>query len=178
MQATPWRSGAFLAYGVPRAMCRIVLIANHLRMTLWLFPGAMRVAFKLQKKTRNQLCGRVQRWTLPGRVARRCHLSHTIATEFLSQRWCDSAEPSDSASRAAVPRRILLMEQQDWSVQLASQSTLRLRVAAPDEAGSPQKGVLWTSIFSKISVPMAISLHVRLARLREPQRPQFVYPSQ
>ena len=31
---------------------------------------------------------------------------------------------------AAVPRRILLMEQQVWSVQLARQSTLRPRVAA------------------------------------------------
>ena len=36
---------------------------------------------------------------------------------------------------AAVPRRILLMEQQDWSVLLASQSTLRPRVAAPPEGG-------------------------------------------
>jgi len=32
---------------------------------------------------------------------------------------------------AAVPRRILLMEQQVWSVQRAKQSTLRPRVAAP-----------------------------------------------
>src|SRR2546425_872225 len=32
---------------------------------------------------------------------------------------------------AAVPRRILLMEQQVWSVLLARQSTLRPRVAAP-----------------------------------------------
>jgi hypothetical protein len=36
---------------------------------------------------------------------------------------------------AAVPRRILLMEQQDWSIQLASQSTLRPRVAAPPKGG-------------------------------------------
>jgi hypothetical protein len=33
--------------------------------------------------------------------------------------------------RAAVPRRILLMEQQVWSRQLARQSTLRPRVAVP-----------------------------------------------
>src|SRR2546425_7616237 len=32
---------------------------------------------------------------------------------------------------AAVPRRILLMEQQVWSIQLARQSTLRPRVAVP-----------------------------------------------
>src|SRR5712691_8634763 len=32
--------------------------------------------------------------------------------------------------RAAVPRRILLMEQQVWSIPLARQSTLRPRVAA------------------------------------------------
>jgi len=31
---------------------------------------------------------------------------------------------------AAVPRRILLMEQQDWSIQIASQLTLRPRVAS------------------------------------------------
>ena len=36
---------------------------------------------------------------------------------------------------AAVPRRILLMEQQDWSVQLASQSTLRPRVAVSFKEG-------------------------------------------
>ena len=36
---------------------------------------------------------------------------------------------------AAVPRRILLMEQQVWSVQLARQSTLRPRVADPRKAG-------------------------------------------
>jgi hypothetical protein len=35
---------------------------------------------------------------------------------------------------AAVPRRILLMEQQIWSVQLARQSTLRPRVADPRKA--------------------------------------------
>jgi hypothetical protein len=35
---------------------------------------------------------------------------------------------------AAVPRRILLMEQQVWSIQLARQSTVRLRVAAPAKA--------------------------------------------
>jgi hypothetical protein len=40
---------------------------------------------------------------------------------------------------AAVPRRILLMEQQDWSIQLASQSTLRPRVAAPAESWWVQK---------------------------------------
>ena len=34
---------------------------------------------------------------------------------------------------AAVPRRILSMEQQVWSIQLAKQSTLRPRVAAPIE---------------------------------------------
>ena len=36
---------------------------------------------------------------------------------------------------AAVPRRILLMEQQVWSVQHARQSTLRPRVADPRKAG-------------------------------------------
>jgi len=36
---------------------------------------------------------------------------------------------------AAVPRRILLMAQQVWSVQLARQSTLRPRVADPRKAG-------------------------------------------
>jgi hypothetical protein len=36
---------------------------------------------------------------------------------------------------AAVPRRILLMEQQVWSVQLAKQSILRPRVAVPCEEG-------------------------------------------
>jgi hypothetical protein len=41
---------------------------------------------------------------------------------------------------AAVPPRILLMEQQVWSI-LARQSTLRPRVAAPAEAGGL---VLWT----------------------------------
>jgi len=40
---------------------------------------------------------------------------------------------------AAVPRRILLMEQQDWSIQLASRSTLRPRVAAPAESWRVQK---------------------------------------
>jgi hypothetical protein len=40
---------------------------------------------------------------------------------------------------AAVPRRILLMEQQDWSIQLASQSTLRPRVAAPAKSWWVQK---------------------------------------
>jgi hypothetical protein len=40
---------------------------------------------------------------------------------------------------AAVPRRILLMEQQVWSVQLAKQSTLRPRVAAPAESWWVQK---------------------------------------
>jgi hypothetical protein len=40
---------------------------------------------------------------------------------------------------AAVPRRILLMEQQVWSVQIAKQSTLRPRVAAPAKAG----GFVW-----------------------------------
>jgi hypothetical protein len=40
---------------------------------------------------------------------------------------------------AAVPRRILLMEQQDWSRQLASQSTLRPRVAAPAKSWRVQK---------------------------------------
>jgi hypothetical protein len=35
---------------------------------------------------------------------------------------------------AAVPRRILLMEQQVWPVQRAKQSTLRPRVAAPAKA--------------------------------------------
>ena len=36
---------------------------------------------------------------------------------------------------AAVPRRILLMEQQVWSVQRARRSTLRPRVAAPPQGG-------------------------------------------
>src|SRR6266446_8104058 len=36
---------------------------------------------------------------------------------------------------AAVPRRILLMEQQVWSVRTARQSTLRPRVAATAKAG-------------------------------------------
>ena len=40
---------------------------------------------------------------------------------------------------AAVPRRILLMAQQDWSRQLASQSTLRPRVAAPAKSWRVQK---------------------------------------
>ena len=40
---------------------------------------------------------------------------------------------------AAVPRRILLMEQQDWSRQFASQSTLRPRVAAPAKSWRVQK---------------------------------------
>jgi hypothetical protein len=37
---------------------------------------------------------------------------------------------------AAVPRRILLMEQQVWSIPLARQSTLRHRVAVPLKGGS------------------------------------------
>jgi len=37
---------------------------------------------------------------------------------------------------AAVPRRILLMEQQVWSIRLARQSTLRPRVAVSAEADS------------------------------------------
>jgi hypothetical protein len=40
---------------------------------------------------------------------------------------------------AAVPRRILLMEQQVWSIQRAKQSTLRPRVAAPAESWRVQK---------------------------------------
>jgi hypothetical protein len=39
---------------------------------------------------------------------------------------------------AAVPRRILLMEQQVWSIQLARQSTLRPRVAVPFSHGAFQ----------------------------------------
>jgi len=41
---------------------------------------------------------------------------------------------------AAVPRRILLMEQQVWSQLIARQSTLRHRVAVPAEAGSFHAG--------------------------------------
>jgi hypothetical protein len=44
---------------------------------------------------------------------------------------------------AAVPRRILSMEQQVWSIQLARQSTLRPRVAVPAKAGSPLRVFLW-----------------------------------
>jgi hypothetical protein len=46
-------------------------------------------------------------------------------------------------SLAAVPRRILLMEQQVWSVLLARPSTLRPRVAVPAKAGSPLRVFLW-----------------------------------
>src|SRR6266852_9153789 len=40
---------------------------------------------------------------------------------------------------AAVPRRILSMEQQVWSIQLARQSTLRPRVAVPSPHGTFQE---------------------------------------
>ena len=48
-------------------------------------------------------------------------------------------------SLAAVPRRILLMEQQVWSVQHARQSTLRPRVADPLKAGH-----LYTTMVSSL----------------------------
>jgi hypothetical protein len=42
---------------------------------------------------------------------------------------------------AALPRRILLMEQQVWSVPLARQLTVRPRVAVSAKADSPQEGI-------------------------------------
>jgi hypothetical protein len=47
---------------------------------------------------------------------------------------------------AAVPRRILLMEQQVWSVQLARQSTLRPRVTAPTTTGPLPLLPHWRSV--------------------------------
>jgi hypothetical protein len=59
-----------------------------------------------------------------------------------SRFWCQSGDcgycvrgHSTARYLAALPRRILLMEQQVWSIQLARQSTLRHRVAAPPKGG-------------------------------------------
>src|SRR5262249_51935282 len=53
---------------------------------------------------------------------------------------------------AAVPRRILLMEQQVWSVLLARQSTLRLRVAVPSPHRAFQEhathSIEWSMVLS------------------------------
>jgi hypothetical protein len=47
--------------------------------------------------------------------------------------------------RAAVPRRILSMEQQVWSIQLARQSTLRPRVAVPSSHSAFQEHAAHTA---------------------------------
>jgi len=64
------------------------------------------------------------RYTVPSRF--RCQSSDcgSVVRGLLTARYL-----------AAVPRRILLMEQQVWSVQRARQSTLRRRVADPLKAG-------------------------------------------
>src|SRR4051812_46852343 len=57
---------------------------------------------------------------------------YTVSSRFGCQsRDCGHVVRGHLTARylAAVPRRILLMEQQVWSVLLARQSTLRLRVA-------------------------------------------------
>ena len=62
----------------------------------------------------------------------------TVPSRFRCQsRDCGSVVRGLWTARylAAVPRRILLMEQQVWSVQRARQSTLRPRVADPLKAG-------------------------------------------
>jgi hypothetical protein len=63
---------------------------------------------------------------------------YTVPSRF----WCQSGDCGyyvrghlTARYLAAVPRRILLMEQQVWSIQLARQSTLRPRVAAPAKPG-------------------------------------------
>ena len=63
---------------------------------------------------------------------------YTVPSWFRCQsRDCGSVVRGLLTARylAAVPRRILLMEQQVWSVQHARQSTLRPRVADPLKAG-------------------------------------------
>ena len=51
---------------------------------------------------------------------------------------------------AAVPRRILLMEQQVWSILHARQSTLRPRVAVPSPHGAFQEHAAHTLEWSKV----------------------------
>src|SRR5712691_8943584 len=74
-----------------------------------------------------------------------------------SRLWCQSGDcgclvrgHSTARYLAALPRRILLMEQQVWSIQLARQSTLRHRVAARRAGDGFQPclapGVVWCKI--------------------------------
>jgi len=63
-----------------------------------------------------------------------------------SRLWCQSKDCGyfvrgllTARYLAAVPRRILLMEQQVWSIPLARQSTLRPRVATPAKSWRVQK---------------------------------------
>src|SRR6266545_5834023 len=53
-------------------------------------------------------------------------------------------------------RRILLMEQQVWSIQLARQSTLRPRVAATTKSGG-----MWASIYSSSGATDSVSSAAR-----------------
>src|SRR5713226_5769626 len=66
---------------------------------------------------------------------------YTVPSQFRCQSHdCGSYVRGHWTARylAAVPRRILLMEQQVWSVLLARQSTLRPRVAVPSPHGAFQ----------------------------------------
>src|SRR5712691_9586941 len=63
---------------------------------------------------------------------------YTVPSQFRCQSHdCGSSVRGHLTARylAAVPRRILLMERQVWSIQLARQSTLRPRVAATTKSG-------------------------------------------
>ena len=57
---------------------------------------------------------------------------------------------------AAVPRRILLMEQQVWSVQYARQSTLRPRVADPLKAGHSVASITYREDLMALTRPWEI----------------------
>src|SRR5919202_1076120 len=64
---------------------------------------------------------------------------YTVPSQFRCQSTdCGYTVGGLSTARylAAVPRRILLMERQVWSLQLARQSTVRLRVAIPHRSGN------------------------------------------
>src|SRR5712691_10869666 len=71
---------------------------------------------------------------------------YTVPSQFKCQSHdCGSSVRGHLTARyrAAVPRRILLMEQQVWSIQLARQSTLRPRVAATTKSGG-----MWLTLHS------------------------------
>src|SRR5439155_26400751 len=63
------------------------------------------------------------------------------------------------AKHTAVPRRILLLEQQVWSIQLARQSTLRPRVAATTKSDGMWEfllsfGILMSMALAVFQVPL------------------------